>query len=118
MDGVRIVVCVSCRDAEDAESRPGQNFIDALNARAEARGLTLRATPAECLAVCKRPATLAFGAPGKWTYVIGDLSAGLHVDEAIDAALAFAATDNGIVPWKERPVCFRKGVVARVPPLG
>ena len=24
---------------------------------------------------------------------------------------------GGIVPWKERPVSFRKGVVARVPPL-
>jgi predicted metal-binding protein len=50
--------------------------------------------------------------------VIGDISAEGEVDELIDSARRFAASANGIVPWKERPNAFRKGVVARVPPLG
>ena len=29
--------------------------------------------PVECLSVCKRPCTVALAAPGKWTYVVGDL---------------------------------------------
>ncbi len=29
-----------------------------------------------------------------------------------------SARQNGIVPWTERPPPFRKGVIARVPPLG
>lgn len=114
---VTVFVCVSCRDGADAEVRPGAVFLDALRTRLSERNLTLAVEPVECLAVCKRPATIAFAAPGKWTYVIGDLDVEAHVDDLIDAAQSFAASDNGIVPWKERPVCFRKGVVSRTPPL-
>ena len=32
-------------------------------------------------------------------------------------ARAYAATPDGIVPWRERPEIFRKRVIARVPPL-
>lgn len=114
---VTIFVCVACRDGGDADGRPGAVFIDSLRARLSERKIALAIEPVECLAVCKRPATVAFAAPGKWTYVIGDLDAEAHVDELIDAAKSFAASDNGIVPWKERPACFRKGVVSRTPPL-
>lgn len=110
-------MCTACRNGDDADSRPGALFVEALRARAAARSLEFAIEPVECLAVCKRPATLALAAPGKWTYVIGDLDPDLHVDETIDAALAYAASENGIVPWKERPASFRKGVVSRIPPL-
>jgi len=60
---------------------------------------------------------VAFAADGKWTYVVGDLDAAEHVDELVDSARRFAAADNGIVPWKERPASFKKGVVSRTPPL-
>ncbi len=81
------------------------------------RNLDIAVEPVECLAVCKRPATVAFAGGGKWTYVIGDLDRGVHVDELINSAQSFAATDNGIVAWKDRPACFKKGVVSRTPPL-
>jgi predicted metal-binding protein len=35
----------------------------------------------------------------------------------IVAAQAYAESDTGIVAWKQRPAFFRKGVIARVPPL-
>jgi predicted metal-binding protein len=114
---VTIFVCVSCRDGGDADSRPGAVFLESLRARVEERALSITVEPVECLAVCKRPATVAFAAPGKWTYVIGDLELEAHVDELIDSARGFAASDNGIVPWKDRPACFMKGVVSRTPPL-
>jgi predicted metal-binding protein len=31
-------------------------------------------------------------------------------------AQRFAASKDGIIPWKERPLSFRKGVIARIPP--
>jgi (2Fe-2S) ferredoxin len=43
----------------------------------------------ECLAVCKRPCTLAFAADGKWTYLIGDLDAEDHLDDIVSAAESY-----------------------------
>lgn len=114
---VTIFVCVACRKEGDADNRPGAVFIDALRARLAERSLAIPVEPVECLAVCKRPATVALAARGKWTYVLGDLDVDVHVDELIDSAQSFGASENGIVPWKERPGCFRKGVVSRTPPL-
>jgi len=114
-----IFVCTVCRQGDDADSRPGQLFFEALHQRLAADAEpTLRVQAVECLAVCKRPCTVAFASAGKWTYVIGDLDANSHVEEIIVAAKGFAATGNGIVAWKERPACFKKGVVSRTPPLG
>jgi predicted metal-binding protein len=70
----------------------------------------------ECLAVCKRPCTIALAGTGKWTCVVGDLNHATDVDDIIAAAVSYEATVNGIIPWKERPLSFRKGVVSRTPP--
>ncbi len=114
---VRIVVCVSCRDAGEPESRPGARFLDALRQRLAERNLEVATEAVECLAVCKRPATIALAGQGKWTYVLGDLKTDAAVDELIESALRFGESENGIVAWKDRPTCFRKGVVSRTPPL-
>jgi len=113
-----IHVCVTCRRADQEGVRPGRLLFDALEARLGGRqetNLALRAV--ECLSVCKRPCTLALAAPGKWTYVIGDLEVAANVDDVLEGALKFAATPDGLIPWRERPLSFRKGVIARVPPL-
>lgn len=118
-----IFVCVACRK-ESAESatafeQPGRALVEELSAGVADRGLEgIRVEPVECLAVCKRPCTLALKADGKWTYIIGDLDREAHVDEILAAAESYARSDTGIVPWKERPPTFRKGVIARVPPIG
>ena len=78
---------------------------------------TSRSWPIECLSVCKRPCTVALAAPGKWTYVVGDLTREAHVEDIVIAARLYAASPDGIVPWRERPLSFRKGVVSRTPPL-
>jgi predicted metal-binding protein len=110
-----LFVCVTCKAGED---RPGQALFDALSARLESDGvygLALRAV--ECLSVCKRPCTVALTARGKWTYVVGDLSWENHLDDIVIAARRFAQTHDGLVPWRERPLVFRKGVISRTPPL-
>jgi predicted metal-binding protein len=116
-----IHVCTACRrvreDLPDGYDQPGSALAEALSQRlaGQANGITV--VTADCLAVCKRPCTIALAADGKWTYLIGDLETESHLDDIVSAAEAYAASANGIVPWKERPPCFRKGVVARVPPL-
>jgi predicted metal-binding protein len=113
-----IFVCVTCRRADEEGARPGAALFEALRLRLDHSAeshVALRAV--ECLSVCKRPCTVALAAPGKWTYVVGDLDKEAGVDDVIDAALKFAATADGIIPWRERPQSFRKGVISRVPPL-
>ena len=116
--GVTIFVCITCRHENEEGVRPGKTLFDAVQARLLDRGecnVALRAV--ECLSVCKRPCTLALAGPGKWTYVVGDLDKHASVEAILDAARKFAATDDGIIPWRERPQSFRKGVVSRTPPL-
>ena len=116
-----IHVCTACRraraDLPEGYDLPGLALAERLTAQLKAKGSTIPVLPVECLAVCKRPCTIALSADGKWTYLIGDLDTDTHLDEIVGAAEAYAASANGIVPWKERPQSFRKGVVARVPPL-
>ena len=116
-----IHVCTACRraraDLPEGYDQPGLALAVALAERLLAKGSTIPVVPVECLAVCKRPCTIALSADGKWTYLIGDLDTDTHLDEIVGAAEAYATSANGIVPWKERPQSFRKGVVARVPPL-
>jgi predicted metal-binding protein len=117
-----LFVCVSCRrplgDGEDSFDQPGRDLAEAIKARLQ-DGEQARLTVAtvDCLAVCKRPCTVALSGADKWTYLIGDLDPESHVDEIVAAARSFAVTANGIVPWRERPASFRRGVIARVPPI-
>lgn len=117
-----VFVCVSCRRpvegaaaGEPAYEEPGRGLAAALAERL-AGDPALAVVPVECLAVCKRPCTVTFAAEGKWTYVLGDLEVAEHLGDLAAAARAYAASETGIVRWADRPPCFRKGVVARVPP--
>ena len=111
---VTVFVCVTCKRPEDTGVARGRMLFDAVSAGAPGM---VRVTPVECLAVCKRPCTVALSGPGKWTCVVGDLDVDQHAGDVIAAALHYAATENGIIPWRQRPVSFRKGVVARIPPF-
>jgi predicted metal-binding protein len=128
---VTVFVCVTCKAAgketaaDDAKAAangdppPGRRLFEAVTARTSgAAANVIAVTPVECLAVCRRPCTIALSAPGKWTCVVGDLDPLQHADDVIAAALSHAASGTGIIPWRQRPLSFRKGVIARIPPLG
>ncbi|MHA6346242.1 DUF1636 family protein [Roseivivax sp. CAU 1761] len=111
------MVCVKCRAgsevAEDG-SRPGALLHDALDGTLP-EGVTLHAV--ECLSNCDRGCSVALrGGPSRWTYVYGNLAPDL-ADILREGAAAYAATPDGLVPWRERPVHFRKNCIARIPPL-
>jgi predicted metal-binding protein len=116
-----VFVCVSCRrkigEGENDFDHPGPALAERVRALlSDADDIDV--VTVDCLAVCKRPCTVALAADGKWTYVVGDIDNVAHCDEVAAAARAFAASENGIVPWKERPATFRRGVISRIPPLG
>lgn len=111
-------VCTTCRQpappgAGAEEPRPGALLLAALAAdppeRVEVRGV-------ECLSVCGEGCTVALTAPGKWGFVYGRLDPGLHIPEIRAGAALYAATPDGLVPWRDRPTVFRKQSVARIPP--
>jgi predicted metal-binding protein len=108
-----LLVCVTCKSDEGPM---GAGLFEALSERLAAEpDIALKAV--ECLSVCRRPCTVALAGPGKWTYVVGDLTRESHLEDIVIAARRYAASSEGIVPWRERPLAFRRGVVSRTPPL-
>lgn len=113
----RLSVCVTCKRgpvAEDAP-RPGAVLMAELAAMPTPPGVTVQ--PVECLSSCSRGCAVALSAPGKWSYVYADLDPAAHAEAVLHGAALYAASPDGIVPWRERPEVFRKQSVARVPPL-
>lgn len=117
---VTLHVCTTCRAEgrpSDDDARPGRALLAALEARLAAAprpGLAVEAV--ECLSVCKRPCTVSLSSPGRWTYVYGGLDPATAAEALIDGVVRYAATPDGIVPWRERPEILKRGVVARIPP--
>ncbi|SIS59229.1 DUF1636 family protein [Phaeovulum vinaykumarii] len=112
-----ITVCTTCRrtDADPAGPRPGAQLHAALSKAPLPEGVSLRAV--ECLSACGRGCAVSIGAPGKWSYVYGDIHPETHVDQLLDGAARYHATEDGQIPWRERPEILRKQVIARIPPL-
>ena len=73
--------------------------------------------PFECLSVCPRPCGIAMRAPGKFTYVFGDLKPGETESAVIECATLYRRVKNGFLPREDRPHVLRAGVLARIPPL-
>jgi predicted metal-binding protein len=114
-----LYVCVTCLAGEDHETVPraGRRLHDALADAQRRQDVppSFRIVEAECLSNCNRGCSVALSAPGRWSYVYGDLSE-VSVDDLLAGASRYAATTDGLVPWRERPAIFRKGVIARIPP--
>jgi predicted metal-binding protein len=113
-------VCVTCLAGEDRETVPraGRRLHDALLEAQRRQDVppSFRIVEAECLSNCNRGCSVALSGPGRWSYVYGDLGEA-SVDDLLAGASRYAATVDGLVPWRERPTIFRKGVIARIPPF-
>lgn len=120
---VQLLVCTTCRSAKapadpaiGAEApRPGAVLLERLLAGGVPEGTEIR--PVECLSNCTRGCTIALRGAGRWTYIYGNLDPDTDVAIAIEGAERYRATADGLVPWRERPVHFRKNCIARIPPV-
>jgi len=85
-----LFVCTSCRQPgegkEPRELRSGARLFRNLSERVAswARREDFVILPYECLSVCPRPCGIAMRAPGKVTYVFGDLTPGETVSAVIE----------------------------------
>ena len=114
---VTLHVCLTCRRGSTPEGgeRPGAILHAALQAAGAPEGVVIKGV--ECLSACDSGCNIALSAPGRWSYVYGHMDPGAHVADIIAGAAAYAKAPDGIVPWRERPVIFRKQSLARIPPL-
>jgi len=70
--------------------------------------------PTLCFANCERGCSAGISAPGKWSYVLGELSP----DDAADLMLygeAYAKAKIGVVLPSGRPASLQHCVIARFP---
>lgn len=115
---VTLHVCTTCRmaapDPGDAP-RPGARLLAALQDAGAPDGVRIVAV--ECLSACDHGCNIALSGPGRWSYVYRGMDPDAHVAEILAGAAAYAATPDGIVPWRDRPVIFRKQSLARIPPM-
>ncbi|GBQ27779.1 DUF1636 domain-containing protein [Gluconacetobacter azotocaptans] len=111
-----LFVCTTCRAGEPAmegQPVPGARLYAALATASVPEGLTI--APVECLSACGNGCAVALSAPGCWSYVYGRLGES-DTAEILAGAATYAATPDGLVPWRERPQIFRKQSLARIPP--
>ncbi|HSI39701.1 MAG TPA: DUF1636 domain-containing protein [Xanthobacteraceae bacterium] len=118
-----VLVCISCRRPEDGEAypRPGAAFAEAVRQAGEAAGVAVAVQRVRCLGNCKRGLSAlvrrADSATQSWTYVFGDLDPAHDAAALIEGARLFDGSEDGFMPWRGRPSCLKRGVVARIPPL-
>jgi predicted metal-binding protein len=112
-----VYVCVTCRPVGEPNSllRPGA-ALAAATAQAAA-GTEVEVRPMRCLANCSRGPSAALRCNGSWTYVFGGLDV-TCADALVEAARLLARASDGILPWRGRPAPLKRGLIARVPPIG
>ena len=115
--GATIYVCTTCRRSSDPEGAPrvGAEFAAATASAAQNTGIAVH--PLKCLANCKRGCSAAVRRNGSWTYMFGHLDPATDAAALIEGARLMARATDGLMPWRGRPDCLKRGLIARVPPL-
>ena len=111
-----LYVCTTCKRGEpvpEGTPAPGAELHAALLALGAPQDV--RIVGVECLSACNTGCAVSLSMPGGWSYVYGRLGAENAAD-ILEGAAKYAATSDGIVVWRDRPVIFRKQSIARIPP--
>jgi predicted metal-binding protein len=114
-----VLVCITCRRPVDTPDAPRKGPALA-NAVAQALGeaADIALLRVRCLGNCNRGLSSAIRGPSAWTYVFGDLDAETDAPALITGARLLAQSTDGLMPWRGRPEPLKRGLIARVPPLG
>ncbi|MDR7148674.1 putative metal-binding protein [Hydrogenophaga palleronii] len=117
-----VIICTTCRPPGASLDLPaaGAELFEAVQTQLllhDERWAHVRVRGMACLSSCSRSCSVAFQAPGKHTYLFGDLvpdlETALHV---LDCATMHAAANDGNLVRNERPARLRSGILARLPP--
>jgi predicted metal-binding protein len=112
-----IYVCITCKRTGEADSDACPGAILASATEQAAAGTEVEVRRLRCLANCTRGPSAAMRCNGSWTYVFGGLDVTCAQALVAGARLLAGATD-GILPWRGRPEILKRGLIARVPPIG
>jgi predicted metal-binding protein len=112
-----LLVCIKCnggRDIPADDRRPGQALYDGLQARGLPEGVRL--TAVECLQNCDHGCTIALRGGNRWSYLYGNVDEVTHPDMIAEGARLYHDTEDGLIPWRQRPEHFKRNCIARLPP--
>ena len=113
-----LFICVNCKtkadgaapaDADQAGTRLA-DAVDSIVDSAEVRVLRVR-----CLANCSRGPSAAISHPGAWSYIFGGIDPAADGPSLIEGARLLAGSADGLMPWRGRPDCLKRGLIARLP---
>jgi predicted metal-binding protein len=112
-----VYVCITCRHADEPDRKPCPGALLAAATERAAVGTEVEIRRLRCLANCNRGPSAAMRSNGSWTYVFGGLDE-TCAEALIAGARLLACAADGILPWRGRPERLKRGLVARVPPIG
>ena len=112
-----VYVCTTCKRADEPDSDPRPGTLLAAAAEQAAAGTEVAVRRLRCLANCNRGPSAAMRCNGSWTYVFGGLDPS-NAAALIEGAQLLAGAADGILPWRGRPDILKRGLIARVPPIG
>ena len=104
-----ILICATCEGesaAEDIQRRIAADLPD---------GFAFRKV--DCMAGCDRPATVGFQAPGKASYLFGDIASGDDMRALSRFARQYRHSPTGWTAATERPEALLDKTLARLPGL-
>lgn len=116
-DAPIVYVCITCRDADEPDRTPCPGALLAAATERAAAGTDVEIRRLRCLANCSRGPSAAMRSNGSWTYVFGGLDESC-AEALIAGARLLAGAADGILPWRGRPERLKRGLIARVPPIG
>ncbi len=111
-------VCITCRAGTapaEGEPPPGAVLhaeIARQLAQREHQAITLH--PVKCLSSCTRGSAACIAMPGKWSYLMGDLTPAL-VPDLLDYCDRYAASATGTVLPSKRAASLQGFILGRVP---
>lgn len=117
-----VIICITCRPPGASRDLPaaGADLFEAVQTQQllhEDRWPSVRVRGIACLSSCSRACSVAFQAPGKHTYLFGDLQPDEKTAQHVLACAALHATaTDGNMLRNDRPERLRSGILARLPP--
>ena len=116
-----VIVCTTCRPAGASREQPaaGEALLEAVQtAQFDADpGERIVVRGVACMSGCNRACTVALQAPGKHSYLFGDLLPDADTAaQVLACARLHARNSDGALARNERPERLRSGLLTKLPP--
>ncbi len=105
----RIVVCSTCEGVD------GKQFAAGLRTAVAERAMNFEVQVRDCMSNCARPLSVAFTAPGKATYLFGDIDPETDLADMLAFARLYSDTQDGWIDDARPAGRLRFCLIGRVP---